>query len=87
MKSKIIWIPAVLVLLGFLLVQCGEDKAGEGDFCEKDSQCKDGLVCRNNICLKPDPNECYPPCPEGQICDHGECKTTPRRMQDHRQSR
>jgi hypothetical protein len=76
MKSKIIWIPAVLVLLGFLLVQCGEDKAGEGDFCEKDSQCKDGLVCRNNICLKPDPNECYPPCPEGQICDHGECKTT-----------
>jgi hypothetical protein len=74
MKTKIIWTSALLLVLGFLL-QCGDEKAGEGDFCEKDSQCKDGLVCRNNICMKPDPNECYPPCPEGQICDNGECKT------------
>ena len=75
MKTKIIWIPALLIALGALAIHCGEDKAGQGDFCDKDSDCKSGLICKNNICMKPDPGDCHPPCQEGQTCFNGECIT------------
>ncbi len=75
MKTKIIWIPAMLMILGVLVLHCGEDKAGPGDFCEKDSDCNSGLICRDNICQEPKQGDCNPPCQEGQTCFEGTCVT------------
>jgi hypothetical protein len=75
MKTKIIWIPAALMILGILVIHCGEDKAGPGDFCEKDKDCRSGLICQDNICQEKKDGDCHPACQEGQTCFEGKCVT------------
>jgi hypothetical protein len=66
--------PGLGLLVLLLALSCGSDKAGPGDFCEKDSDCKDGLICNDaNICVKPDTNDCVPPCQPFETCVNGEC--------------
>ncbi|HUU02940.1 MAG TPA: putative metal-binding motif-containing protein [Myxococcota bacterium] len=63
----------LLTLTGTVFFQCGSDKAGEGAFCEKDANCRSGLVCQDNICVKPNTNDCNPPCKDFETCFEGKC--------------
>ncbi len=66
--------PGLSLLMLFLAFSCGSDKAGPGDFCNQDSDCKDGLICNDaNICVKPDTDECVPPCQPFETCIDGVC--------------
>jgi hypothetical protein len=66
--------PAIGLLIMALALSCGSDKAGPGDFCEKDSDCSDGLICNEaNICVKPDTGDCDPPCQPFETCVEGQC--------------
>ncbi|RME25326.1 MAG: hypothetical protein D6806_08010 [Deltaproteobacteria bacterium] len=75
------WLAIMLVIPS---VSCGGAKlGGKGDFCEKDKDCKAGLVCKQNICIEPGTNDCDPPCPEDQVCRSGKCEPiTPNKDQD-----
>jgi hypothetical protein len=66
--------PGMGLLTMLLALSCGSDKAGPGDFCEKDSDCKEGLICNDaNICVKPDTGDCVPPCQPFETCVDGVC--------------
>jgi hypothetical protein len=74
-KSLCCWTgPAMGLLIMLLALSCGSDKAGPGDFCEKDSDCREGLICNDaNICVKPDTGDCVPPCQPFETCVDGQC--------------
>jgi len=66
--------PGIGLLMMMLALSCGSDKAGPGDFCEKDSDCAEGLICNDaNICVKPDTGDCNPPCQPFETCVDGQC--------------
>ncbi|MBW1807653.1 MAG: putative metal-binding motif-containing protein [Deltaproteobacteria bacterium] len=61
------------MLVVLIVADCGSDKAGLGDFCEKDSDCSSGLVCEEGVCIKTSSNVCDPPCGENEVCHNGTC--------------
>jgi hypothetical protein len=73
MKSRTLLALGYGSLACFFMMQCGSDKAGPGGFCEKDNDCKSGLVCEHNICVQPSNGDCNPPCEDFEICVEGEC--------------
>jgi hypothetical protein len=63
----------MVVVLVMVWAGCGDDGAGQGDFCEKDSDCTGELVCRDNVCVEK-PDECEPACnPQAETCINGQC--------------
>ncbi len=63
---------------------CGSTNAGrgEGEYCDRTSDCQTGLECKNHVCQKP-AAECRPPCGENEMCVDGVCKPIqPVRDQD-----
>ncbi|MBN2495269.1 MAG: putative metal-binding motif-containing protein [Deltaproteobacteria bacterium] len=72
MTKRLRLLGGVLLVLG--LFTCSGDRAGPGEFCEQDVDCRDNLVCRNNICVSPSGDECVPACQEGvETCFQGQC--------------
>ncbi len=66
---------AAVATLCILLPHCSKSAAGIDDFCNSDSDCKDSLVCENNICVTDSGNdECNPACTEeSETCFKGQC--------------
>ncbi len=63
-----------ILLLAALSPSCGSDvKVGPGGFCEKDTQCETGLICKQNICVEPGTGDCDPPCKDDEVCRDGTC--------------
>ena len=61
-------------LAGLMLAaSCGSDKVGVGGFCERDKDCREGLICLQNICTEPVANGCHPPCESFEVCIDGNC--------------
>ena len=65
---------SVAIALALFFPGCADQGAGEGEFCERDSDCASGLVCRENICVDEPIDECDPPCnPLAEVCRSGLC--------------
>ncbi|HOX45032.1 MAG TPA: putative metal-binding motif-containing protein [Myxococcota bacterium] len=69
-RAGVLW----LLALGVLAVQCSDNLAGPGEFCEQTPDCVAGLECVNNTCIVPDPTDCTPACQEDvETCFQGMC--------------
>ncbi len=55
-------------------IHCSSDRAGPGEFCEQDLDCKNNLVCEYNTCVTPEAKDCVPACRDGiETCFQGQC--------------
>ncbi len=61
-----------VVFLVAIAVSCGSAKVGPGGYCEKDGDCADGLICKDNTCSTAS-SECRPPCQPNESCVNGTC--------------
>jgi putative metal-binding protein len=64
---------ATALVAMLLSLSCGSDKVPPGGFCDKDTDCAQGLICKQNICIEPGSGDCDPVCGDEFVCRDGEC--------------
>jgi len=65
----------LLIVLVVCFCTCSEDAGqSQGAFCNTTDDCMEGLICRQNTCMKPSAGVCDPACnPEGEACFDDQC--------------